>query len=81
MDVDGSLQSVVSQKALRGIRGATPDEVASYMHPFDFIPLHNSDYININFGIVVSDLHHRNVLVREDKELLVFDPVIYLQSS
>ncbi len=79
MDVDGLLHSVVSQKALRGIRGATPDEVATYMLPFDFVPLQNSDYINSNFGIIVSDLHHRNVLVRDDGELLVFDPVIYLR--
>ena len=79
MDVEGSLQSVVSQKALRGARGATPDEVAAYMLPFDFTPLQNSDYININFDLIVSDLHHRNVLVRDDGELLVFDPVIYLK--
>ena len=79
MQVDGFLQSVVSQKALRGTRGATPNEVATYMLPFDFVPLQNSDYINTNFGIIVSDLHHRNVLVRDDGELLVFDPVIYLR--
>lgn len=79
MDVDGLLLSVVSQKALRGIRGATPDEVAAYMLPFDFVPLHNNDYINDAFGIIVSDLHHRNVLVAEDGELLVFDPVIHLR--
>ena len=81
MEVDGYLQSVVSQKALRGIRGATPNEVAAYMLPFDFVSHQNSDYINTNFGIIVGDLHHRNVLVRDDGELLVFDPVIYLQSS
>lgn len=79
MDVDGYLQSVVSQKALRGVRGATTEEVAAYMLPFDFVPLQNNDYINSSFGIIVSDLHHRNVLVRDDGELLVFDPVIYLQ--
>ncbi|MBN8826429.1 hypothetical protein [Spirosoma sp.] len=79
MEVDDSLMAVVSQKALRGIRGATPEEVADYMEPFDFIPLQNNDYINSSFGIIVSDLHHRNVLVRDDGELLVFDPVIYLQ--
>ncbi|SFE62231.1 putative polyvalent protein kinase domain-containing protein [Spirosoma endophyticum] len=68
MEVDGYLQSVVSQKALRGIRGATPNEVAAYMLPLDFVSLQNSDYININFGIIVGDLHHRNVLVRERME-------------
>ncbi len=78
MDVDGVLQAVVSQKALRGLRGATTSEVAAYMALFDFIPLKNNDYVNTTFGIVVSDLHHRNVLVREDGELLVFDQVIYL---
>lgn len=79
MEVDGFLRSVVSQKALRGVRGATPDEVAAYMLPFDFVRLQNNDYVNPTFGIVVSDLHHRNVLVRNDGELLVFDPVIYLR--
>ena len=79
MDVEGSLQSVVSQKALRGVRGATVDEVAAYMLPFDFVSFQNSDYTNARFGIIVSDLHHRNVLVRDDGELLVFDPVIYLR--
>lgn len=79
MDVDGYLQSVVSQKALRGIRGAATHEVAAYMLPFEFVPLQNNDYINSDFGIIVSDLHHRNVLVRDDGELLVFDPVIYLR--
>ncbi|WP_460912370.1 putative polyvalent protein kinase domain-containing protein [Spirosoma areae] len=79
MEVDDSLHSVVSQKALRGVRGATSDEVATYMLPFDFVAFQNNDYINSNFGIIVSDLHHRNVLVRDDGELLVFDPVIYLR--
>ncbi|QJD78761.1 putative polyvalent protein kinase domain-containing protein [Spirosoma rhododendri] len=79
MDVDGILMSVVSQKALRGIRGATPEEVAAYMAPFDFVALHGNDYRNDNFGIIVGDLHHRNVLVADDGELLVFDPVIYLR--
>ncbi|AQG82190.1 hypothetical protein AWR27_24585 [Spirosoma montaniterrae] len=78
MDVDDTLQAVVSQKALRGVRGASPDEVAAYMALFDFTPLKNNEYINLNFGIIVSDLHQRNVLVRDDGELLVFDPVIYL---
>ncbi|MBO0948367.1 putative polyvalent protein kinase domain-containing protein [Fibrella forsythiae] len=80
MEVDGALMSVVSQKALRGIRGATPAEVASYMTPFDFISLKNNEYVHQSFGIVVSDLHHRNVLVRDDNELLVFDPVIYVRA-
>ena len=79
MDVDDSLMSVVSQKALRGIRGATPNEVTTYMAPFDFIPLENYDYLHANFGIIVSDLHHRNVLVADDGELLIFDPVIHLR--
>lgn len=79
MDVDDILTAVVSQKALRGTRGATPTEVAAHMMLFDFIPLQNNDYINSDFGIIVGDLHHRNVLVRDDGELLVFDPVIYLQ--
>ena len=80
MEVDGSLMSVVSQKALRGVRGATPLEVATYMTPFGFVSLKNNEYVHQGFGILVSDLHHRNVLITGEGELLVFDPVIYLQS-
>lgn len=79
MDVDDALMAVVSQKALRGIRGATPDEVTTYMAPFDFIATGNNEFINKAFGIIVADLHHRNVLLTTEGELLVFDPVIYLK--
>lgn len=81
MDVDGMLTSVVSQKAVRGLRGATPNEVLAYLAPFDFVLFRQNDYINHSFGIVVGDLHHRNVLVADSGDLLVFDPVIHLQSE
>lgn len=81
MDVDGMLQSVVSQKAVQGIRGALPAEVAAYLTPFDFVALPNHNYLHRATGIVVGDLHTRNVLVAPNGQLLVFDPVISLQTA
>ena len=83
MDANDSLMSVVSQKALRSYRdqGATPGEVTTYLAPFGFIPYKNHDYVNQDFGIIIGDLHERNVLVATEGDLLVFDPVIYLSPS
>jgi hypothetical protein len=81
MDVDGVLQAVVSQKAIRGIRGATVEEVTAHMTLFGFIRHSNNDYIHAEFGVIVSDLHHRNVLIDQEGDLLVFDPVIYVMTS
>ena len=80
MDVDGSLQSVVSQKAIRGVRGATVDEVSAYMAQFEFIHRGANEYVHIGLGVTIGDLHHRNVLIDEEGELLVFDPVIYVMN-
>jgi hypothetical protein len=79
--VDGQLHSVVSQKAVQGIRGAFPDEVAAYLAPFDFVQLPNHNYLHSQTGIVVGDLHTRNVLVASNGQLLVFDPVISIRST
>ncbi len=47
---------------------------------FDFTRRSNNDYVHANFGVIVSDLHHRNVLIDEEGDLLVFDPVIYVMT-
>ena len=80
MDVDGALQAVVSQKAIRGARGATVEEVNEYMAHFEFVRRANNEYVNTDFGVIVSDLHHRNVLIDNEGDLLVFDPVIYVMT-
>ena len=79
MDVDGWLHAVVSQKAVQGIRGAVPEEVAAYLAPFDFDALSNNNYVHQQTGIIIGDLHSRNVLVAPTGQLLVFDPVISLK--
>lgn len=62
-EVDNLLQSVVSQKAVQGVRGAEPDEVANYLAPYEFVALPNYSFLHEATGIIVSDLHARNVLV------------------
>ncbi len=80
MDVDGWLHGVVSQKAVQGIRGAVPEEVMAYLAPFGFTALPNNNYIHAETGIIVGDLHTRNVLLAPTGQLLVFDPVISMTS-
>lgn len=79
MEVDDQIQSVVSQKAVKGVRGAEPDEVEVYLAPYEFTALPNYSYLHEETGIVVGDLHNRNVLVAPNGQLLVFDPVISMR--
>ena len=80
MDLDDWLHAVVSQKAVQGIRGAFPHEVADYLAPFAFVAQPNNNYLHPPTGIIVGDLHARNVLVASNGQLLVFDPVISLRT-
>jgi hypothetical protein len=78
MQVQDSLQPVVSQKALLGIRGATTEEVEPEMARRGFVRRFADNYYNTNLGALVEDLHDENVLVSPAGSLLIFDPVIYL---
>lgn len=75
---EGSLQPVVSQKALLGTRGATRTEVEVEMNRRGFTRHTADNYYSPRFGVLVEDLHDENVLVDTDGDLLIFDPVIYL---
>lgn len=76
--VDAVLQPVVSQKAIRGVRGATRGEVETEMRNMGFLRRRNDDYFSPTLQILVEDLHDENVLVDADGDLFIFDPVIYL---
>ena len=74
------LRPVVSQKALRAIRGATRDEVETLMNQLGFVRRYEDNYVNTDQTLFIEDLHDQNVLVDATGDLLVFDPVIYLTS-
>ncbi|QMW02048.1 putative polyvalent protein kinase domain-containing protein [Spirosoma foliorum] len=72
------LRPVVSQKALRAVRGATRDEVERLMNQLGFLRRYEDNYANADRTLFIEDLHDQNVLVDATGDLLVFDPVIYL---
>ena len=74
------LRPVVSQKALRAVRGATRDEVELLMIQLGFVRRYEDNYVNADQTLFIEDLHDQNVLVDSTGDLLVFDPVIYLTS-
>lgn len=77
-DEPPQLRPVVSQLALRAVRGATRDEVAAEMARLGFERRYEDNYVNTDRTVFIDDLHDQNVLVDADGDLLIFDPVIYL---
>ena len=75
---DDTLQPVIRQKALLGVRGATRAEVTVEMHLRGFSRRAADNYYSLALGLLVEDLHDENVLVDADGDLLIFDPVIYI---
>lgn len=72
------LRPVVTQKALRGVRGATRAEVEAEMSRMGFVRRYEDNYFHPALSLFVDDLHDQNVLVDATGDLLIFDPVIYL---
>ncbi|WP_246859667.1 hypothetical protein [Spirosoma sp. KCTC 42546] len=72
------LRPVLSQKALRAVRGATQNEVEALMNKLGFVRRYEDNYTNADQTLFIEDLHDQNVLVDATGDLLVFDPVIYL---
>ena len=76
------LQPVMSQHNVRSQRGATRDEVVILMRKLGYENIRNTDdYYNEETGIQVEDLHNENVLMGEDGQIYVIDPVIYLDDG
>lgn len=68
---------VMSQPAIRAVRGARRDEVEAFMGRLGFTRSRNDDYRHPE-DILVEDLHDENVFVDQGGDLIVVDPVIYL---
>ena len=71
----GGLYSVVSQTAIRAVRGATRAEVEAEMEKRGFSRYASEDYYNPDTGIVVQDLHDENVVISPRGSVVVFDPI------
>lgn len=78
---DGDLQPVISQPDVTATRGATPQEVQAHMKELGYVRIggeETHDYYNPRTMVRIEDLHDENVLVGEDGELYMVDPVPYL---
>jgi hypothetical protein len=77
------LKPVFTQPHVVGQRGATQQEVERHMAEQGFrrMPGTEFDYFNPETGVRVEDLHDENVLVDEQGDLFVIDPVLYLDDD
>ncbi len=76
VDSDAGLCPVFTQPDVHGERGAQREEVEPMMRARGYTRKSCEDYANDLLHI--EDLHDGNVLVDEDGELQVIDPVIFL---
>lgn len=80
---DGELQPIISQPHVRATKGASPVDVEKLMNRLGYQKILGTehDYINREKGIRVEDMHDENVLMDDDGNLFVIDPVIYLDDE
>jgi hypothetical protein len=80
---DGELQPVISQPHVRATKGASPVDVERLMNKLGYSKIQGTDhdYINREKGIRVEDMHDENVLMDENGNIFVVDPVIYLDDE
>jgi hypothetical protein len=80
---DGELQPIISQPHVRATKGATEVDVEELMNKLGYTKIKGTqhDYYNAEKGIRVEDMHDENVLMDDDGNIFVVDPVIYLDDE
>jgi len=79
MEVKKNLCAILSQPAVRSIRGAGRREVEKYMVRFGFRHVGHDHYESET--LMIQDLHSENVLVGPDERLYFIDTCIYLKEG
>ena len=77
VEQETGMRPIMSQPAVRALRGASRPEVEVFMQRLGFHRVRGDDYRHPE-GILVEDLHDENVFIDEAEEIVVIDPVIYL---
>lgn len=79
----GGLYPITSQPHARATGGASKIDVEKFMSKLGYekIPGTEHDYINRDKGIRLEDMHDENVLMDDEGNFFVIDPVIYLDDS
>ena len=80
---DGELQPIISQPHVRATKGATEVDVEKLMNKLGYTKIKGTqhDYYNAEKGIRVEDMHDENVLMDDEGNIFVVDPVIYLDDE
>jgi hypothetical protein len=80
---DGDLEPVISQPHVKASRGANEVEVEEFMNKLGYTKIQgtNHDYINKEKGVKLEDMHDENILMDDEGNIYVVDPVIYLDDE
>lgn len=84
---EGCIFPVVTQADIISTRGATSTEIDGFMQKMEFVPIQTTntsrqfDYISQTAGIEVNDLHDENVLIRDNGDIAVMDPVPMMEET
>lgn len=80
---DGDLQPIISQPHVKASRGANPVEVEEFMNSLGYTKIAGTehDYINKEKGVKLEDMHDENILMDDNGNVFVVDPVIYLDDD
>lgn len=79
-EAENEFCAVIEQPWVRVERGASKEEVQTYLAQLGFINSRYNDYYHAAHGIILEDLHDENVFIGPAGNLLFVDPVIYLET-
>jgi hypothetical protein len=77
-ETDGVVYAVVEQQFIVANEKTDLEHVEQFMQSNDFIKIRNNDYVNLELGIILEDLHDENVLTNNGI-LYFIDTVFYLK--
>ena len=80
---DGQLEPIISQPHVKSTKGASKEQVESLMKSLGYEKIKGTehDYYNKEKGVKVEDMHDENVLMDDEGNMFVVDPVIYLDDD
>lgn len=79
-DVNGDLKYILEQPYIHELRKPTNDEIGKFLHEKGF--LISGDFnISLKNDIKVCDIYPRNIIVGDNEELYVIDPLLYPQKK
>ncbi|HVF97939.1 MAG TPA: hypothetical protein VM871_11485 [Flavisolibacter sp.] len=79
-ETEGQLCVIVQQAWFNVDRGAPEEETDAFLSQYGFVNLEYNEFYSKEHGIILDDLHDENVLMGNEDNLVVIDPIIYLET-